>query len=121
MDGMELEQGGAPAAEPGEEVTLRKFTLSDADAEALMSWASDPLVARFQRRDAYEHVDQARRYIAGHVLPHPWYRAICAGGVVVGSISVKPAAAAAGEDGRALRASVGPGTAWRARTGAAAW
>ena len=105
MDGMELEQGGAPAAEPGEEVTLREFTLSDADAEALMSWASDPLVARFQRRDAYEHVDQARRYIAGHVLPHPWYRAISAGGVVVGSISVKPAPAE--EGGRMFRASVG--------------
>ncbi|CAN6309938.1 unnamed protein product [Urochloa humidicola] len=96
----------------GEEVTLREFTLSDADAEAFMSWASDPLVVRFQRRDAYEHADQARRYIADHVLPHPWYRAICAGSgsgagdaVVVGSISVKPAAA---EDGRLpFRASVG--------------
>ena len=110
MDGMELEQGGAPAAEPGEEVTLREFTLSDADAEVFMSWASDPRVARFKRRDPYEHVDQARRYIAAHVLPHPWYRAICAGGVVVGSISVKPAAPA--EDWRRP---------FRARTRAAAW
>ncbi|TKV92164.1 hypothetical protein SEVIR_9G146000v4 [Setaria viridis] len=102
---MELQQGGSPAAEPDEVVvTLREFTPSDADAEALMSWASDPLVARFQRRDAYEHVDQARRYIADHVLPHPWYRAICAGAVVVGSVSVKPAPA---EDGRLFRASVG--------------
>ncbi|PAN45795.1 hypothetical protein PAHAL_9G143000 [Panicum hallii] len=97
---MEVQQGGAPAVE----VTLREFTLSDADAEAFMSWASDPRVARFQRRDAYEHVDQARGYIAGHVLPHPWYRAICAGGVVVGSISVKPVPA---EDGRPFRASMG--------------
>jgi RimJ/RimL family protein N-acetyltransferase len=108
---MELQQGGeSPTANPDEAVvvTLREFTPSDADAEALMSWASDPLVTRFQRRDAYEHVDQARRYIADHVLPHPWYRAICAGAgaavVVVGSISVKPAPA---EDGRLFRASVG--------------
>ena len=49
-DGMELEQGGAPVAEhPGEEVTLRKFTLSDADAEAL-AW--DPRVARFPHHDS---------------------------------------------------------------------
>ncbi|CAL4935104.1 unnamed protein product [Urochloa decumbens] len=104
---MELQRGGSvrPAAEV---ITLREFTPSDADAEAFMSWASDPLVARFQRRDAYEHADQARRYIADHVLPHPWYRAICLGphgdAAVVGSISVKPAAA---EDGRLFRASVG--------------
>ncbi|OEL32543.1 hypothetical protein BAE44_0006443 [Dichanthelium oligosanthes] len=101
---MELQQGGAPAAEPDDEVTLREFTL--ADAEAFMSWASDPRVARFQRRDAYEHVDQARHYISDHVLPHPWYRAIClADGVPVGSISVKPAPAEGG--GRLFRASVG--------------
>ncbi|CAL4943561.1 unnamed protein product [Urochloa decumbens] len=113
---MELQQVGSdrPAAGPEldeDVITLREFTPSDADAEAFMSWASDPLVARFQRRDAYEHADQARRYIADHVLPHPWYRAICLGphgdagdAAVVGSISVKPAAA---EDGRLFRASVG--------------
>ncbi|GJN23811.1 hypothetical protein PR202_gb11494 [Eleusine coracana subsp. coracana] len=74
---MALQSRGAPsaaAAEP-DEVTLREFTASD--AEAFMSWASDPRVARFQRRDAFTHVDQARRYITDHVLPHPWYRAIC--------------------------------------------
>jgi RimJ/RimL family protein N-acetyltransferase len=105
---MEVQQGGAPAPAAELEVSLREFTLSDADAEAFMSWASDPRVVRFQRRDAYEHVDQARRYIADHVLPHPWYRAICAGAgaplPVVGSISVKPGPA---EDGRLFRASVG--------------
>ncbi|KAF8684406.1 hypothetical protein HU200_044299 [Digitaria exilis] len=117
---MELQQQGDPpraAAEPtGEVVTLREFMASDADAEAFMSWASDPLVALFQRRDAFEHVGQARRYIFDHVLPHPWYRAICVGSgsgsgsgsgaaVVVGSISVKPAPAEA--DGRLFMASVG--------------
>ncbi|TVU45796.1 hypothetical protein EJB05_05298, partial [Eragrostis curvula] len=43
-------QGGVPAAEPELAITLREFTLSDADAEAFMSWASDPRVVRFQRR-----------------------------------------------------------------------
>jgi RimJ/RimL family protein N-acetyltransferase len=67
-----------------------------------MSWASDPRVARFQRRDAYTSLDQARRYIADHVLPHPWYRAICVAGRPVGSVAVKPAG-----DGPFARASVG--------------
>ncbi|XP_040378752.1 uncharacterized N-acetyltransferase p20-like [Oryza brachyantha] len=73
------------------EVTLREFT--EADAEALFAWASDPRVVRFQRRDAYTRVDEARRYIVDSVLPHPWYRAICVAGAdrPVGSISVKPA------------------------------
>ncbi|KAJ1294278.1 hypothetical protein BS78_01G133800 [Paspalum vaginatum] len=105
---MEVHHGGLGLPTAAEEVTLREFTLCDADAEAFMSWASDPRVARFQRRDAYAHVDEARRYIADHVLPHPWYRAICVGAgadrAVVGSISVKPAAA---EEGRLFRASVG--------------
>uniref|UniRef100_A0A0D3FM47 N-acetyltransferase domain-containing protein n=1 Tax=Oryza barthii TaxID=65489 RepID=A0A0D3FM47_9ORYZ len=72
------------------EVTLREFT--EADAEALFAWASDPRVVRFQRRDAYSHVDEARRYIVDKVLPHPWYRAICVAGAdrPVGSISVLP-------------------------------
>ncbi|XP_048569121.1 uncharacterized N-acetyltransferase YoaA-like [Triticum urartu] len=87
---------------PETEVTLREFT--EADAEALFAWASDPRVVLFQRREAYTRVDEARRYILDHVLPHPWYRAICVGTVVVGSISVKPA----GEEGSSSsRASLG--------------
>ncbi|KAF0910044.1 hypothetical protein E2562_001282 [Oryza meyeriana var. granulata] len=85
---------GCPAPEmevEAAEVTLREFT--EADTEAFFAWASDPRVVRFQRRDAYSHVDEARRYIVDKVLPHPWYRAICVAGAdrPVGSISVKPA------------------------------
>lgn len=52
-----------------EEVTLREFT--EADTEALFSWASEPRVVLFQRREAYALVDEARRYIRDHVLPNP--------------------------------------------------
>jgi RimJ/RimL family protein N-acetyltransferase len=96
-----------PALEPETEVTLRKLT--EADAEALFSWASDPRVVLFQRREAYARVDEARRYILDHVLPHPWYRAICVGGAAVGSISVKPdpAEERGGQPARSSRASLG--------------
>jgi hypothetical protein len=43
------------------EVTLREFT--EADAEALLSWASDTRVVLFQRHEVYARVDEARRYI----------------------------------------------------------
>ncbi|KQK13866.2 uncharacterized protein LOC100839147 [Brachypodium distachyon] len=95
--------------EPEMEVTLREF--AEADTEALFSWASDPRVVRFQRREAYSRVDEARRYILDHVLPHPWYRAICVGSVVVGSISIKPGPAEEGGSRRrspsSTRASLG--------------
>ncbi|KAJ4809709.1 Acyl-CoA N-acyltransferases (NAT) superfamily protein [Rhynchospora pubera] len=81
-------------------ITLRKFTLSDVDA--FMSWAADPRVTRFQRRDPYSDPADALAYITTHILPHPWYRAICIDNTPVGSISVKPAP---GEDRH--RASIG--------------
>jgi RimJ/RimL family protein N-acetyltransferase len=68
-------------------ITLRKFTESDVDA--FMSWAADPRVTRFQRRAPYTDPADALAYITTHVLPHPWYRAICIDNTPVGSISVQ--------------------------------
>jgi RimJ/RimL family protein N-acetyltransferase len=50
-----------------------------------------------------------RRYIADHVLPHPWYHAICIGGDdrPVGFISMKPVARDEKGDGAFTRASMG--------------
>ncbi|XP_064961858.1 uncharacterized protein LOC135610823 [Musa acuminata AAA Group] len=70
------------------EITLRPFDLSDVGA--FMTWASDPRVTRFQRRGPCTSEEDARRYLADHVLPHPWYRAICVDGRPVGSINAKP-------------------------------
>ncbi|KAJ3674752.1 hypothetical protein LUZ60_005368 [Juncus effusus] len=81
-------------------ITLRKFKPSDVDA--FMSWASDPRVTRFQRRDPYTDPSQALAYITNHILTHPWYRAICVENQPVGSISVNPSL---GEDKH--RASIG--------------
>jgi hypothetical protein len=54
---VQVQQRGYPAPTAELEVSLREFALSDADTRAFMSWASDPHVVRFQRCDAYEHVD----------------------------------------------------------------
>ncbi|CAN6286840.1 unnamed protein product [Urochloa humidicola] len=76
------------------EVTLRKFELSDVDA--MMAWASDPLVAAACRWDPYESTEPLLGFLRDVVLPHPWFRAICLAGDgedprrPVGAVSVSP-------------------------------
>ncbi|KAH7661498.1 Amino-acid N-acetyltransferase protein [Dioscorea alata] len=82
-------------------ITLRPFTESDADA--MMTWASDPRVVRFQRRHPFITTHEAMSYIQTHIISHPFYRAICFNAHVVGSISVKPGTG----DGEQHKASVG--------------
>ncbi|KAJ1293237.1 hypothetical protein BS78_01G053000 [Paspalum vaginatum] len=72
------------------EVTLRRFELSDVDA--MMAWASDPEVARFCRWEPYESTAPLLAFLRDAVLPHPWFRAICVSGAVVGAVSVAPTA-----------------------------
>ncbi|WVZ60847.1 hypothetical protein U9M48_010814 [Paspalum notatum var. saurae] len=72
------------------EVTLRRFELSDVDA--MMAWASDPEVAAFCRWEPYESTAPLLAYLRDTVLPHPWFRAICVAGAVVGAVSVSPTA-----------------------------
>ncbi|KAL5209822.1 hypothetical protein ABZP36_005445 [Zizania latifolia] len=70
-------------------ITLRRFDLADADA--MMSWASDPVVTAFTTSEPYESVEPLLAFIRDTVLPHPWFRAIClAGDGPVGEVSVTP-------------------------------
>ncbi|KAF8016765.1 hypothetical protein BT93_H2098 [Corymbia citriodora subsp. variegata] len=72
--------GGAGA------ISLRPMQLSDVDD--FMVWANDPDIARFCTWEPYTSRDDALAYIAGTILPHPYYRAICLDGRPVGSLSV---------------------------------
>ncbi|ONM10200.1 uncharacterized N-acetyltransferase p20 [Zea mays] len=73
-----------------DEVTLRKFELSDVDA--MMAWASDPQVAALCRWEPYESTEPLLAFIRDVVLPHQWFRAICLGSEPrpVGAVSVSP-------------------------------
>ncbi|KAI6693258.1 hypothetical protein NL676_020968 [Syzygium grande] len=86
----EQEQHTIPASGGGSgsggRVSLRPLQLSDVDD--FMVWASDPDVARWCRWEPYTSRDDALAYIAGTVLPHPYYRAICVDGRPVGQVSV---------------------------------
>ncbi|XP_048135447.1 uncharacterized N-acetyltransferase p20-like isoform X2 [Rhodamnia argentea] len=67
-------------------ISLRPLQLSDVDD--FMVWAADPDVARFCRWEPYTSRDDALAFIAGTVLPHPYYQAICLDGRPVGAVWV---------------------------------
>ncbi|KAM0951875.1 putative transcription regulator GNAT family [Dioscorea sansibarensis] len=71
-----------------EKITLRPFTISDADD--YMVWASDDKVSHFCSWDTYTDKNTLIDYIEKTVLPHPWFRAICLNGRPVGAISFMP-------------------------------
>ncbi|PKU83970.1 uncharacterized protein LOC110098939 [Dendrobium catenatum] len=76
---------------PPPTITLRPFNFSDSDIDALISLAADDRINRFLRRGPFSHRDDVVRFLHTHVLPHPWYRAIClSGGRPVGSIALRP-------------------------------
>ncbi|AQK62395.1 uncharacterized N-acetyltransferase p20 [Zea mays] len=79
---------GTAKATVDDEVTLRRFELTDVDA--MMEWASDPQVAAFCRWEPYASAEPLLEFLRDAVLPHPWYRAICVSGAVVGAVSLAP-------------------------------
>jgi len=87
-----MEEAKPTMARAPVEVTLRRFELSDVDA--MMAWASDPQVAAFCRWEPYESREALLAFLRDTVLPHPWFRAVCApgSGEVVGAVSVAPTA-----------------------------
>ncbi|CAD6207042.1 unnamed protein product [Miscanthus lutarioriparius] len=74
---MEQEAPAQPGSVPA--VTLRRFELADVDA--MMEWASDPEVTAFMTWDAYTSREAVLAFLRDAVLPHPWFRAVCLGGV----------------------------------------
>ncbi|KAG6432259.1 hypothetical protein SASPL_103834 [Salvia splendens] len=71
-----------------EKINLRPIKISDIDD--FMVWASDERVAHFCTWDSYTSRDEALHFLTNNAIPHPWFRAICAGDRAVGSISVTP-------------------------------
>ncbi|KAL8481690.1 hypothetical protein ACS0TY_027998 [Phlomoides rotata] len=69
-------------------ITLRPIHFSDIDD--FMAWATDDRVTKFCTWDSYTSKDQSLDFITTIAIPHPWFRAICLGSRVVGTISVSP-------------------------------
>ncbi|MCD7447559.1 hypothetical protein HAX54_031588 [Datura stramonium] len=69
-------------------ISLRLLDLTDVDD--FMEWFTDDNVSKFCSCDSFVSKEDAMRYIADVVIPHPWFRAICLNGKPIGSISVSP-------------------------------
>ncbi|KAK4357113.1 hypothetical protein RND71_022723 [Anisodus tanguticus] len=71
------------------DVSLRLLDFTDVDD--FMEWFADDNVNKFCSCDTVTiSKEDAMRYIADIVIPHPWFRAICLNGKPIGSLSVSP-------------------------------
>ncbi|KAL4200245.1 hypothetical protein AMTRI_Chr03g55410 [Amborella trichopoda] len=67
-------------------MTLHGFELSDIDD--IMVWETGDLVLQFTGREAPTSREIEFAILRDHIIPHPWYMAICLNSRVIGSISV---------------------------------
>ncbi|KAL7105270.1 hypothetical protein ACP275_07G033400 [Erythranthe tilingii] len=70
------------------DITLRPVTFSDADH--FMQWYMDENVSKFCSWDVFATREAAVEYFVRNEINHPWNRAICVSGRVVGCVSVSP-------------------------------
>src|SRR5690606_23400211 len=68
------------------DVYLRSF--DESDAEAFMNWASDEEVTKFLTWHSYSSIEQAQFFLRDVVKKHPYFKAICVGKDLVGSITL---------------------------------
>lgn len=71
---------------PTNKVTLRDLTVEDLDA--FMKWARDEEVTRSLMWDYYKSKDDAQAFLKNIAESHPWFKAICLGDQVIGSITL---------------------------------
>lgn len=67
-------------------VTLKAFTLVDIDD--FMEWATDDEVTKYMMWNSYTSRGEAEGFFTNVVEKHPWFKAICLGKKVIGSITL---------------------------------
>ncbi|KAL6191207.1 hypothetical protein ACLB2K_037598 [Fragaria x ananassa] len=77
---------GSCSSEELSKISLRPLGVSDIDD--LMVWASDEKVVHFCTWEAYTNKEDGIKFIEEHVVPHPWFRAICLDNTPIGAISI---------------------------------
>lgn len=67
-------------------VTLKTFT--SADIDDFMEWATDDEVTKYMMWNSYTSRSEAEGFFTNVVEKHPWFKAICLGEKVIGSITL---------------------------------
>jgi len=69
-----------------EATTLKTFT--SADIDDFMEWATDDEVTKYMMWSSYTLRSDAEDFFKNVVENHPWFKAICLGKNVIGSITL---------------------------------
>lgn len=67
-------------------LTLKTF--SSADIDDFMEWATDDEVTQYMMWNSYTSRCEAESFFTNVVEKHPWFKAICLGEKVIGSITL---------------------------------
>lgn len=67
-------------------ITLKTFT--SADTNDFMEWATDHEVTKYMMWNTYNCRSEAESFFINVVEKHPWFKAICLGEKVIGSITL---------------------------------
>lgn len=70
------------------EQTTSLKALSSADIDDFMEWATDDEVTKYMMWESYTSRDNAEEFFRTVVGKHPWFKAICLGKKVIGSITL---------------------------------
>ena len=69
-----------------QKTTLKTFT--SADIDDFMEWATDDEVTKYMLWNSYISRNEAEEFFRSIVEKHPWFKAICLGEKVIGSITL---------------------------------
>lgn len=69
-----------------QQITLKTFTSTDIDD--FMEWATDDEVTKYMMWNSYASRSEAESFFVNVVEKHPWFKAICLGKKVIGSVTI---------------------------------
>lgn len=69
-----------------QQITLKAF--SSVDIDDFMEWATDDEVTKYMMWNSYTSRSEAENFFVNVVEKHPWFKAICLGKKVIGSITL---------------------------------
>jgi ribosomal-protein-alanine N-acetyltransferase len=69
-----------------QQISLKAFT--SADIDDFMEWATDDEVTKYMMWNSYTSRSEAEIFFSNVVEKHPWFKAVCLGKKIIGSITL---------------------------------
>lgn len=68
--------------------SIQLRALAGTDVEAFLTWATDDEVTRSLMWNSYQNKEEALSFLVNIAEKHPWFKAVCVDGNVIGSITL---------------------------------